>query len=45
MAVSAIEESLASRIVATASREYVPELSGQGYSQFQLTRGLLGLSL
>ncbi len=45
MAVSCIEESLATRIVETASRDYVPKLSGQGYSQFQLTRGLLGLSL
>ncbi len=45
MLVSTIEESLAARIVETASRDYVPKLSGQGYSQFQLTRGLLGLSL
>jgi altronate dehydratase len=43
--ISSIEESLASRIVATASRDYVPKLYAQGYSQFQLTRGLLGLSL
>jgi len=43
--ISSIEASLASRIVATASRDYVPKLYAQGYSQFQLTRGLLGLSL
>jgi hypothetical protein len=40
-----MEESLLSRIAETASRHYVPKLFAQGYSQFQLTRGLLGLSL
>jgi hypothetical protein len=40
-----IEESLVSRIAGTASRHYVPKLYGQGHIQFQLTRGLLGLSL
>jgi hypothetical protein len=45
MTIPAIEQSLASRIGATASRNYVPRLYAQGYSQFQLTRGLLGLSL
>ena len=45
MASSSIEELLVSRIVATASRDYEPKLYAQGYSQFQLTRGLLGLSL
>ena len=45
MSIPSIEESLASRIGATASRHYVPKLYSQGYSQFQLTRGLLGLSL
>jgi altronate dehydratase len=40
-----VEQSLLSRIGETASRDYVPKLFGQGHSQFQLTRGLLGLSL
>jgi len=44
-AIDSLEESLVSRIVETASRNYVPKLYGQGYTQFQLTRGLLGLSL
>jgi altronate dehydratase len=43
--VEAIQESILSIIGDTASRNYVPKLYGQGYSQFQLTRGLLGLSL
>jgi altronate dehydratase len=43
--VPSIEQSLLSLVGETASRNYVPELYGQGYSQFQLTRGLLGLSL
>jgi altronate dehydratase len=44
-AIDSLEESLVSRIAETASRNYVPKLYGQGYTQFQLTRGLLGLSL
>ncbi len=40
-----IEASLLDCIGETASRNYVPKLFGQGHSQFQLTRGLLGLSL
>ena len=40
-----VEGSLVSRIAETASRHYVPKLYGQGHIQFQLTRGLLGLSL
>lgn len=43
--VETIQESILSLIGETASRNYVPRLFGQGYSQFQLTRGLLGLSL
>jgi altronate dehydratase len=43
--VEVIRESILSLIGETASRHYVPKLYGQGYSQFQLTRGLLGLSL
>lgn len=43
--VESIRESILSLIGDTASRKYVPRLYGQGYSQFQLTRGLLGLSL
>lgn len=42
---AAIEGAILARIAETASRHYVPKLFGQGYSQFQLTRGLLGLSL
>ncbi|MDX1433422.1 MAG: UxaA family hydrolase [Gammaproteobacteria bacterium] len=38
-----IVDALLARIGATASREYRPRL--HGHSQFQLTRGLLGLSL
>ena len=44
-AIDSLEESLMSRIADTATRDYVPKLYGQGYTQFQLTRGLLGLSL
>jgi altronate dehydratase len=40
-----IEKALISRIGETASRRYVPKLYAQGHSQFQLTRGLLGVSL
>jgi altronate dehydratase len=40
-----IEQALLSRICETASRNYVPKLYAHGHSQFQLTRGLLGLSL
>jgi altronate dehydratase len=43
--VGSVEESVLSCIAETASRHYVPKLFGQGHSQFQLTRGLLGLSL
>jgi altronate dehydratase len=43
--VDVLEQSLLSRIGETASRRYVPKLFAQGHSQFQLTRGLLGLSL
>ena len=44
-AAGSVEESILSCIAETASRRYVPKLFGQGHSQFQLTRGLLGLSL
>ncbi len=44
-AAGTVEESILSCIAETASRRYVPKLFGQGRSQFQLTRGLLGLSL
>jgi altronate dehydratase len=44
-AVGSVEESVLSCIAETASRHYVPKLFGQGHNQFQLTRGLLGLSL
>ena len=40
-----IRDTVLSLLADTASRDYVPKLHGQGYSQFQLTRGLLGISL
>lgn len=43
--VESIREAVLSLVGETASRNYVPKLYAQGYSQFQLTRGLLGLSL
>ncbi len=43
--IESIEKSLVSLIGETASRHYVPKLYGQGHNQFQLPRGLLGLSL
>ena len=33
------------RVLEVASRAYVPRLTGQGNTDFQLTRGWLGLSL
>ena len=36
---------LSRQIEATAGRHYTPRLYGQGHTQFQLTRGLLGISL
>jgi len=42
---SAVEAALLERIGDAASRRYAPQLHAQGHSQFQLTRGLLGLSL
>ena len=38
-------EHLTRRITETMSRRYAPKLHRQGHTQFQLTRGLLGLSL
>ena len=38
-------EHLTRRITETMSRRYAPKLHHQGHTQFQLTRGLLGLSL
>lgn len=44
-AADSVEASVLHLLGETASRRYVPKLFGQGHSQFQLTRGLLGLSL
>jgi hypothetical protein len=38
-------DALLQRVIQVASREYVPQLFGQGNTDFQLTRGWLGLSL
>ena len=36
---------LLTRVLDVASRRYTPKLFGRGYSDFQITRGLLGVSL
>ncbi len=41
----ALSSRLMERVCQVASRKYVPKLFGQGNTDFQLTRGLLGLSL
>ncbi len=41
----ALSSRLLERVCQVASRQYVPKLFGQGNTGFQLTRGLLGLSL
>ena len=41
----AMTDALLRRVIQVASREYVPQLFGQGNTDFQLTRGWLGLSL
>ena len=38
-------EELLALIVAVASRQYTPKLHGKGNTDFQLTRGLLGISM
>jgi hypothetical protein len=38
-------ESLLGCVLEVASRRYTPRLYGQGYIGFQLTRGLLGVSM
>ena len=38
-------EDLLALIVAVASRQYTPKLHGKGNTDFQLTRGLLGISM
>ncbi|MEE8394460.1 MAG: UxaA family hydrolase, partial [bacterium] len=42
---AALAEKLLDLLCRTASREYTPKLFGQGGTDFQLTRGLLGISL
>jgi len=42
---AAARDALLARIIDAASRRYVPRLSGSGITGFQLTRGLLGLSM
>ena len=42
---ASLADEMLQRIAETASRGYVPKLHAKGHSQFQLTRGLLGLSL
>ena len=43
--VSADVDHLLALIVEVASREYTPKLHGKGNTDFQLTRGLLGISM
>jgi len=38
------EATLTRLLVAVAQREYTPAVTGQGFTDFQLTRGLLGVS-
>jgi hypothetical protein len=38
-------QALLARIAEVASRRYLPRLYGSGITSFQLTRGLLGLSM
>ena len=33
------------RLLAVAGRQYAPKLSGQGNNDFQISRGLLGISM
>ena len=42
---TAITEPLLAKVLAVASREYTPRMLAEGNIDFQLTRGLLGLSL
>ena len=44
-AVSADVDDLLALIVEVASRQYTPKLHGKGNTDFQLTRGLLGISM
>ena len=38
-------EKLIALVVEVASRQYIPKLHGKGNTDFQLTRGLLGISM
>ena len=44
-AVSADVDDLLALIIEVASRQYLPKLHGKGNTNFQLTRGLLGISM
>ena len=44
-AVSADVDDLLALIIEVASRQYIPKLHGKGNTDFQLTRGLLGISM
>jgi len=43
--VEEMARTLLERVLEVASRSYLPRLTGQGNTDFQLTRGWLGLSL
>ena len=43
--VSANVDDLLALIIEVASRRYTPKLHGKGNTDFQLTRGLLGISM
>ena len=43
--VSADVDDLLALIIEVASRQYTPKLHGKGNTDFQLTRGLLGISM
>jgi hypothetical protein len=45
MSTEALCEKLLARISDVLSRRYTPRLSGSGMNNFQLTRGLLGISM
>ena len=45
MSTEALRDQLLTRVSDVLSRRYTPRLSGHGMSNFQLTRGLLGISM
>ncbi len=42
---TAVADDLLDLVLEVASRRYTPKLSGQGYTDFQVTRGLTGISM